>query len=309
MEISQLTYFNAVVQYRTVTNAAKQLNVTQSAVSKSIAALEQELGTPLFIRSNRTLRLTQSGERFLEHVRIVLNELEYAKKELSLQESTQRELRLRVETPEHLLGILESYLRENPDTRIIQSYESPDLETAMLSGEIDFCITGQPSSHRELEWQPLLTEPIYLMVRQDHPLAQRKQVALAELAGQNFISFSANPELDRATREFCRLAGFTPHVVCEAGETPDLQKLVEMGLGIAFCSSCIRLRRYQDEADFQESDLPFRYVEIITPRCERTIGISRVRGRHLTGEDQRFLEFIRQYFNRLDHQIRTLLPR
>ena len=308
MELSQLVYFQAVVVHHSVTQAAKQLNITQSAISKSIGTLENELGVSLFQRNKRSMVLSREGESFLHHVQRILSEVDAAKRELQeLSCTRKKELRLRVETPEFLLGIIESFLKENPDTLLTQSYQSPRLEEALISGEINFSITSSPIPNSSIVWEPLMTETIYIMVNSDHPLANEKTVPLAALAEESFITFTSNPELQHATEYFCQLAGFTPNIVCEAGETPDLQKLVEMGLGIAFCSSCIRLRRFQDDAAFDESAFPFRYLTVTNPQCSRTIGLSYVRGRQFSPEDHAFYEFVRQYFTELDKQIKIVL--
>lgn len=307
MELTQLIYFQAVADYQTVTKAASALNITQSAISKAIGALEAELGATLFLRSNRRMTLTGEGAAFLRHVRAALLELENGRQELREQRED-RELRLRVQTPEFLLGIIEAYLRARPGTRITQSFQGPDLESALLEGQLTFCISSHPFSNEAITWQPLLTEPIYLLVSRNHPLAEERAVPLSLFSGDSFITFNSNPDLQAATEEFCRLAGFTPNIAYETGETPDLLKLVDMGLGVAFCSSCIRLRRYQDDAEYQESTSPYRYLRITYPQCSRTIGISYIRGRRLSGESQAFLSFVEAYFSSLDRQIRAHFP-
>lgn len=305
MELSQLQYFQAVANYQTVTRAAQMLSITQSAVSKAIVALEAELGAPLFFRSNRRMTLTQDGAAFLAHVQDALSELERGKKEIMERTQTRkREIRLQIQTPEFLLGILETYMQDHPDVSLTQKYTSPDLESALLSGEITFCISSEPFSHGAITWKPLLTDQLYLMVSKDHPLAEKKEVSLSLFAGENFIVSNSNPDLIRATESFCKLAGFAPNIAYETGETPDMMKLVEMGLGAAFCSSCTRLRRFQDDHDYQEFDIAYRHLKLIHPQCSRTIGISFVRDRYLSPENQEFMDFVVEYFGALEAQIR-----
>lgn len=304
MELSQLQYFQAVANYQTVTKAAQVMNITQSAVSKAIVALEAELGVSLFQRSNRKMTLTQDGAAFLGHVQGALNQLDCGKQELQQRtRSRKQEIRIQIQTPEFLLGILETYLRAHPDVSLIQNFRSPDLESALLSGEIAFCISSQPFSHGAISWRPLLTDPMYLMVATDHPLAAQGEVSLSLFAGENFIVSNSNPDLIRATREFCKLAGFSPNIAYETGETPDMMKLVEMGLGVAFCSSCTRLRRYQDDENYQEFDVSYRHLKLTHPQCSRTIGISYVRERYLSPENQSFLDFVIAYFSQLEKEL------
>ncbi len=308
MELSQLIYFRAVATYQTVTDTARRLNLTQSAVSKAITALEAELGTQLFVRSNRRMTLTRDGESFLLHVQRALDELDWGRQEL-LEHRTQRnEISIRVLTPEFLLGIIETFMQAHPSVRLTQNYQSSDTEKALLSGEISFCISSTPFANHAITWKPLLTDPIYLLVSARHPLANAGAVQLSRFSEDNFITFNSNMDLANATQRFCRLAGFTPNIAYETGETPDMLKLVDMGFGVAFCSSCIRLRPFQDNPHHQETSAPYRYLKITYPQCTRTIGLSYVKGRYLSPESREFVQFVENYFVRLDQQIRRWLP-
>ncbi len=309
MELSQLKYFQAVAAYQTVTRAAEILNLTQSTVSKAVLALEEELGTPLFVRGNRRMTLTKEGRAFLLHVQNALNELDGGVQEL--RENTpmeEHEIRLRVLSPEFLLGIIETYVQSHPDIRLTQNYKSPDPETALLKDELTFCISSRPFSDSSIAWEPLLTEFIYLLVSRSHPRAGAKAVQLSWFAEENFITFNSNPDLLEATQRFCRLAGFTPHIAYEAGETPDLLRLVDLNMGVAFVSSCIRLRRYHDDEKYREDLSPYRYLRILYPQCTRTIGLAFVKGRYLSPAAREFRAFVEEYFADMARQIQKWFP-
>ena len=88
MELNQLEYFRTLASIRHFTKAAQAINISQSALSRSITKLEQELGTPLFTRGTKDIQLTPQGQHFLIHAERALRELEKGKQEIEKRPTT-----------------------------------------------------------------------------------------------------------------------------------------------------------------------------------------------------------------------------
>nr|WP_309485169.1 LysR family transcriptional regulator [Thermoactinomyces daqus] len=151
MEWQQLEYFRVVARLEHFTRAAEQLAISQPALSRSIAALEEEIGVPFFKREGRSVRLNRYGHLFLQHVERALAEIEKGKKKIDDLLNPERGLVSLAFL--HTLGaqLIPSLLREfreaNPFVRF-QLYQNSaqHILTQLEAGEIDLCFTSPPGA-------------------------------------------------------------------------------------------------------------------------------------------------------------------
>ncbi|WP_374711778.1 LysR family transcriptional regulator [Symbiobacterium terraclitae] len=176
MNLHHIRYFVSVARHRSFTRAAAENMVAQPSLSQQIRRLEEELGAPLFDRSQTPVRLTDAGEALLPHAEAILRQVEAARAAV--------EERLGLRSGRLVLGSLPmtgsrllpraitAYRRRYPGIQVILREESTlRLTELALSGETDLTLTTLPPGSPDLDWQPLLTEPILLALPPDHPLA------------------------------------------------------------------------------------------------------------------------------------------
>lgn len=219
-----------------VTRAAEGLGIPQSTLSRRLKALEEHLGVALFLPEGRGLRLTARGQEFLASVRGPLRTLESAVAAARLDADADTGI-VRFGFPLTLgpvsvPALLADFHHRAPGIRLtlVQAHGEA-LGRMLADGDLDVAIVIPMPT--ELPARSLGFQPVRLLVSQDHPLAGRERVDIAELAAERFV---ANPEsyhLRGLLERWCRDAGFVPDVAFEITEFETLRALVARGLGIA----------------------------------------------------------------------------
>jgi DNA-binding transcriptional LysR family regulator len=197
VELRHLDYFIAVAADLNFSRAAQRIHVVQSALSASVAKLEKELGVALFDRTRRQIALTAAGEVFLEHAREVIHAAQRAQ---SSVDGYRDQLTGTVTLGTlmswgavNLPAALEQFRRLNPlvTVRLRQSLTgSAGHLAAIADGQMDLAlvsISTPPSTLITL--RELTREPMVFVCESSHPLANRKQVQLADLTGEDLIQF------------------------------------------------------------------------------------------------------------------------
>jgi DNA-binding transcriptional LysR family regulator len=294
MELLQLQYFQTVARLEHMTKAAEALQIAQPSLSKTIARLEANLGVPLFDRQGRQLRLNAYGRTFLARVEKAFIELSEGRREIEdLAGLDQGSVTLAVSIPRILPELLGTFLTLYPNVRFTQFMESTSSMKRLLeSGDIDFCISSVPIEGPDIEWQPLMTEDVFLLVPPEHPLAGRQSIRLIEAKDERFISMNAGFGFRDLTDEFCRRAGFSPYIAFEGDEPGIIGRLVAQGLGIAFVPA-LSLTGI--------SHPKLKHLPIADPVCQRTIGLGRAKRRYLSAAARHFQVFAVDYFHRMSH--------
>lgn len=290
MELIHLKYFQTIARLESVTQAAAELHVSQPALSKILARLEQELGQSLFDRQNRCMRLNAAGKLFLQHVQRVFLELQEARRELAaLSEHADSSVIAACSSSRLLPNLLTSYLQAYPQGsfQLKQITELEDMSKSLLMERIDFAISFQPLRHRDLRTQKLAIEQIFLAVAPEHPLAGSECIDLSEVRQEKFISLTSECGLREITTDFCEQAGFHPDVRFEINSLEVIGNLVNAGYGVAFVPAFWR--------KYERGKAPVQ-IPIKAPGCYREVWISYRRNEPLSAAQQKFLAFVEQYF-------------
>lgn len=195
--IQQIVVFLRVVECRGFAKASGYLHMTQSAVSKSVAKLEKELGILLFQRTTREIHLTEAGsilyEEWKEQIKAMHNS--YIKA-ISLQEEMDSVLHvgfLNTARPErYLWGIEERFKKKYPDIRLeLESEYMTDLEEKLISGHYDAimvpCFERYTVEACGLEWKWAACSNAYVLMSENHPLAHRSTLKTSDILYENFV--------------------------------------------------------------------------------------------------------------------------
>ncbi|OZB91639.1 LysR family transcriptional regulator [Paenibacillus sp. XY044] len=292
MELLQLKYFCTVARLEHMTEAAGELHVTQSSLSKTIQRLEEDLGAPLFDRSGRNLRLNAFGRSFFQRVERALFELEEGKREIAdMTSADYGTLALAVNTAYMLPDILNRFRDIRPQVQFhVEQLRTHEMETRVKKGEVDFCLSSPPILGSELVCDIVFQEQIYVTVPRTHRLAGRDRVRLSELKGERFVSLKKGYGIRDLMDLYCEKAGFVPQTAYEGDEPASLGPLVVTGLGIAF------IPKSALSAGSQEHVV---CLPIEDPVCIREIGLTRHQSRYFTSAAKDFRQVIIEHFQRM----------
>jgi LysR family transcriptional activator of glutamate synthase operon len=239
MELRQLYYFVKVANREHVTRAAEELHVAQSAVSRQIHLLEEELGVKLFIPKGRNLQLTHAGKLFLKRAEAILSDLDRAIAEIhELTDPEHGEVRLGFP---HSLGthlvptVIADFRKNHPGVRFIfHQGVYASLIRDVLTGEVDLAfISPLPENDDQLCGHAVLKEKLLAVVPMHHPLAGEPVIELAQLKDEPFVLFREGYSLRPIVWEACLKAGFTPKIAFEGEETDTIRGLVAAGMGVS----------------------------------------------------------------------------
>lgn len=223
MEFKQLRTFVEVARLGGFTQAAHTLHISQSAVSKQVAQLEQSLGTPVFDRLGSHVRLTAAGNVVLQRAEGMLRLQKELLSELDdLSHLTRGELRLGLPllgSDALFAGLFAEYRRRYPNIQV-QLLEGGSLvvEQAVLSGELEIGGSLTPNNPA-FAYQPFCDEPLDALLPIDHPLAEDGSVRLEQLAETPFLLYQRSFVLNDRLLQACQQMGFTPKEGGRSGQS------------------------------------------------------------------------------------------
>lgn len=188
IELRHLRYFLEVARREHVTRAAEVLNVTQSTLSHQIGQLEEILGTQLFDRIGRGLKLTDAGRTFSDYARRALEEVDEARFALDgLRDLVRGRVRIGVIHTYNttlLPAAIAKFALLHPSVHIsIEDMPAADIAAMVASGALHLGVSFETPGRSDVEAEPLFSERLMLVVRNDHPLARRKTVSARMLSG------------------------------------------------------------------------------------------------------------------------------
>jgi len=279
MDADVLRWFQRVAEGMTVTEVSELDGVTQSGVSRALARLETELGTPLLRRSGRTLRLTTAGEVFKPHVDSMLRRLDdgiAAVGQFVSPETGTVALAFQQSLGTWLVpDLVRSFRARHPSVQFRLTQVRDELHGLPLDGGIADLEIGtrrfrtSPEAMRPgdlpVRTEEIGTEPLRLALPRAHRLAERPRIRLKDVAREPFIALRPTSALRKLADDLCRQAGFRPSIVFEGDDLTSLRGLVAAGLGVAVVPAP---RAVSSEGS---ADGPVRYLEIADPGAMREI--------------------------------------
>jgi len=240
MTFEELAWFVTVAEREHVTDAARELHVSQPALSRALSRVQADVGVPLFDRQGRNLKLNRFGRLYLEHARRVLAELDAGREAVASESGAGGSGGTVVLAFLHTLGawlvpaLLRVFSAEHPDVTLrLAQGTAAEIQQQLRDGDVDLILTSPRPDDAAIGWHELTTEPLQLAVPPGHRLAQRKRVRLADVAEDRFVALKPEYGLRPMSDALCRAAGFTPRIAFEGDDIGTLRGLVAAGLGVA----------------------------------------------------------------------------
>jgi LysR family hydrogen peroxide-inducible transcriptional activator len=243
MELDQLNHFLNAAELCSFTRAAEACTLSQSALSRSIARLEEELGQPLFERQTRSVSLTDAGRRLLVRAQQIVDLVEEIKSESADdgQTGTVRVGAIPSIAPFFLPQTLTHFQQAYPQSKAIVHEDTTEQLLKQLSdGVIDVAIAALPIRSKFLKVVELFTEELLLVVAVSHPLSQRKTIRSQDIASETFVLLSEAHCLSESVLAYCQQKSIHPITIERTSQLATVQELVALHHGISFIPEMAR---------------------------------------------------------------------
>jgi len=286
--LHQLRVFAAVARHLSYTRAAEELHLTQPAVFTQVKQLEESLGQPLLERLGKQLFLTDAGRETLATAHETLNALERLEMRLAdLQGLKRGRLRLAiVTTAESLIPrLLGAFCQQYPGIDATLTVANRETLLSRLADNIDdLVVLGAPPEHIDVVATAFADNPLVVVARHDHPLANSRAIALTRIAEESLILREAGSGTRLAAERLFAEHGLQPRVRLELGSNEAVKQAVAGGLGLTLLSA-------HTLALEGESGL-LRVLDVEGLPLLRQWYVAYQRGKHLSVVAEAFLEFL-----------------
>jgi LysR family hydrogen peroxide-inducible transcriptional activator len=243
LECHALEQLVVLARTKNFTQAALELNLSQSALTRAIQKLEQQLGQPLFERKPREVALTDHGELLLGRAKEILRLVEDTFSELT-EDGRRGRIRLgAIPTiaPYFLPSLLSSFAKKHPEISVIVQEDTTDTLIKRCShGEIDLAIVALPITAKHFEIEPLFEEELLLVVPVGHPLATKKPLTIQAIAGYPFVMLNEAHCLSENIASFCRRQSVQTVTVERTSQLATVQELVSLDHGVSIVPQMAR---------------------------------------------------------------------
>lgn len=281
-DLRLVRYFAAVAEDLHFRRAADRLGIAQPALTRAIQTLEAELGVALFVRSNRNVQLTPSGQVFLDRAQEMLSLMERATEDVrNAHDGRVGSLRIGY-TDFAIAGPLPTLLKgfqEHHPQITLQPQHGVTLTqmTRLADGKLDVGFVTGPVNKDGYAQHPVQSESFVCVCADSHPFTRRSAIRLAELAAEDFVHGNSTD-----WRHFydyliplCRRAGFTPRIVQEAFNTAGILGLVSCGMGVTVLTERVCSAPPPGLVVVPIEDVTERLLTTALWRCDRVVGPTR----------------------------------
>ena len=271
MDVETLRWFQLVADGTTVTEVAELFQVSQPGVSRALARLEKDVGSPLLLRRGRMLRATHAGTVFKRHVDAALHDMDdglAAVNELIDPETGTVSVAFQLSLGAWLVpDLIDSFRRDHARVRFrLTSSDDARGSMVLADGQLDLELTARRPTEEGVGWEHLFTQPLVLAVSLDHPLAKLTEVGLDRVADEDFVMLRPSWELRTQTDRLCREAGFVPRLAFESDDLAVVRGFVAAGLGVAIVPA--------DGFAPGETYGRERHLRLVDPGAHREVGMA-----------------------------------
>jgi len=291
MNLKHLQYFRVIAEMEHLTQAAVQLSITQPSLSHAISELEKELGTRLFEKQGRNIRLTKYGKIFLSYVNRALNELEEGErqlKELTSPSSGKIDLAFIYTLGAHFVPVLAqafSARKEHKDMSLaFHQGNNKSIIQGLKDDVYDLAFCSYTDNEPDIEFVPLAEEELVMVVPVNHPLAQYESIDLKDAAAYPLVCFMEKSVLRPIIDGLFSQVGASPIIACEIEESNAMAGLVAVGYGIGIMPRISTLAHFE-----------VKVLSISNPPYQRFIYMASIRNRYLSPATHKFRDFAISY--------------
>jgi len=289
MDIKTLKYFIVVAEELNITKASKILMMSQPPLSFQMKALEEELGTTLFIRGKRRLTLTQSGELLYKRAKDIISLNERTKDEIiSLKEGLSGTISIGLvegKSIEIASNWISKFIKENPkiNFKMINS-NTDELIEKMRSGLISLAVITSPFDQTFLNSFKVGEEDMIAIINDDNPLSKKDIINIEDLLNEPLILPSRKAHIDKINKWF-RKYNKDINIVCESDNCLDSIYLVNRNVGVSIMPKTDNIKL---------NSISFKEINISDKKIEYHFVWRK--GHKLTKYEEAFIDFIKDKY-------------
>jgi len=235
-----LRIFEAAARQLHFGRAAREMNLTQPAVSIQLKQLEEHIGLPLFEQMGRRMHLTRAGEVLLHHSRIVLRQLRDAEEAINALKGTGGgELHIAVTSTAKYFApkLLAEFRGAHPEVKVRLAVSNREAVVQQLAdNSIDLAIMGRAPRGLDTVSASFAKHPLAIIAAPEHPLARRRRIALRDLAGETFLIREPGSGTRSAMERVFAAHAFHPAETIEMSSNETIKQAVMAGMGVSFLS-------------------------------------------------------------------------
>jgi LysR family transcriptional activator of glutamate synthase operon len=291
MELMQIRYFLETAKTKHMTNSAKNLHITQPALTQAIRRLEKDLGVPLFVAKGRNIVLTEYGRYLQKRLEPLMEQMDAIPEQLKMMVALEGEtIHMNVLAASGLVmeAIIE-YKKEHEDINF-QLQQNSESELYDIAVTTKLFYLGEDEKNRFA-----CAEEIYLAVPRNLRYRDRTSIRLAEVEEEGFISLLGSREFRYICDRFCQHAGFTPKIIFESDNPSAVKNMIAANMGIGFWP------------EFTWGSIENEHVKMLKieePVCQRDIIIHYNRNKTDSRNVVDFYEFLTEFFENRKRNIR-----
>jgi Transcriptional regulator len=291
MNLKHLEYFRLLAKMEHYTQAAEQLCITQPSLTYAISELEKELGTYLFEKQGRNIRLTKYGQFFLSYVDNALNELQKGEKKLrELVSPSHGSIDLAfIYTlgPHFVPTMIQSFFSNEANKNISFSFSQGNTKNIiqeLKEEKFDLAFCSFVDNEPDIDFVPLSRQELVVIVPFNHPLAVYDCIDLKDTAPYPFVLFNKKSGIRPLIDSLFAKVGVTPQIICEVEEDSAVAGLVSVNYGIAILPRIWILQHFN-----------VKILPIKNPTHERFIYLASIKNRYLSPAVHLFRDFAINY--------------
>ncbi|MCI8484636.1 MAG: LysR family transcriptional regulator [Lachnospiraceae bacterium] len=252
MEFRNMQYFIKLTECSSISQAARELYISQQALSKAIKKLEEEFETLLFLRTTQGIQLTEDGKYLKNKFKHICHNFEEAARESYNYFNIHRGNLNFCVAPGFFRSIPIRYLMEFekqfPGLTLEQiEVADKDCENYVKADPHHFGLSTKPWHLQGFQFLPLYREQVFFIASKNHPLAHRQNIFLKELAEEDFLFFNNRYNIHYRTAYACKKAGFEPNIIYKSADVSQLVKLAVQNQGILICVKHVYEEANRDE--------------------------------------------------------------
>ncbi len=291
MNLNYLRYFRVLAKLEHYTKAAEELSITQPSLSHAMSSLEKDLGTYLFERDGRNIKLTKYGKIYYEYVERALGELEEGEKRIKeligIGTGSVELGYIFTLGPEFVPKLVNGFINEEGNSKVKFTFgqgTTSCLLKDLKSEKYDIVFSSIAKDEEEIEFVPIMEEELVVIVDKDHDLASKSSVDLAEISEYPFIAFGNKSGIRHIIDGLFEAVNVKPNIICEVEENNAIAGLVEVKYGISIVPKITALKYFN-----------VKILPISNPQHKRYIYMATLKNKYQSPTMKMFKNYVEEY--------------